>query len=70
MVKAFGYNRTLFSAALQGAVSDEPATPLQRDAEEAIPSKAASLPGAESVHDLKRIHLTSSIFLAKPRAVS
>jgi len=57
MVKTFGCNRTLFSAALQGAVSDEPATPLQRDAEEAIPSKAASLPGAESVHDLKRIYV-------------
>ena len=114
MVKAFGSNRTLFPAALQAAVSDESATPLQRAAEKAIPSKAASLLGAESVHDLKRIyvkeseyparksgdewpsrleyrsslsqngfffrrnparkdgvlHLTSSIFLAKPLAVS
>jgi hypothetical protein len=54
-VKAFGSNRTLFSTALQGALYDESATMLQRAAEETILSKAASLHGAESVHDLKRI---------------
>jgi hypothetical protein len=46
MAEAFGSNRTLFSAASQGVVSDGSATPLQRAAEEAIPIKAVSLHGA------------------------
>ena len=70
MAEAFGSNRTLFSAASQGVVSDGSATPLQRAAEEAIPIKAASLHGAESGHALNGIHLVSSIFLANPFAVS